>query len=68
MAAKGEETQGTVSWVEPAHSLSTLYEQSSKKTINVRDPNLVVKMSDFHFSVNNSQIWFLVLKLLFIQL
>ena len=28
--------------------------QSSKKTKNVRDPNLNMKMSDFHISVNNS--------------
>ncbi len=47
--------------------------QSSKKTNNVRDPNLSTKMSDFHISVNNSQIRMIflmtvVLKLLFIYL
>ena len=47
--------------------------QSSKKTNNVRDPNLSMKMSDFHISVNNSQIRMIfpmkvVLKLIFINL
>ena len=46
---------------------------SSKKTKNVRDPILGMKMSDFHISVNNSQISMIfimkiVLKLLFIHL
>ena len=36
--------------------------QSSKKTKNVRDPNLGMKMSDFHISVNNSQIRMISLK------
>ena len=47
--------------------------QRSKKTKNVRDPNLGMKMSDFYISVNNSEIRLIfgmtiALKLLFIHL
>ena len=47
--------------------------QSSKKTKNVRNTNFVMKMSDFHISVKNSQtrrifIMKIVLKLVFIHL
>ena len=47
--------------------------QSSKKTKIVRDPNLGIKMSDFHIFANKSQIrmFFLIkmgVKLLFIDL
>ena len=46
---------------------------SSKKTKNVRDPNLGMKMSDFNISVNNAQIRIIflmeiVLKILIIHL
>ena len=41
------------------HSLGG--DQSSKKTKNVRDPNLGMKMSDFHFYVNISEIMLILL-------
>jgi hypothetical protein len=47
--------------------------QSSKKTNNVQDPNLGMKMSELRISVNNSELrmifsMIIVLKLLFIRL
>ena len=49
------------------------YDQSSKKTKIVRDPNFGMKMSDFHIFVNNSLIRMILIlkiapKLLFIHL
>ena len=42
--------------------------QSSKKTKNVRDPNLGMKMSDFHILVTNSQIRMIFLMIFFLKL
>jgi hypothetical protein len=42
--------------------------QSSKKTKNVRYPNLGIKMSDFHISVNNSLIMMIIFKNIVLKL
>jgi hypothetical protein len=42
--------------------------QTSKKTKNVRDPNLGMKMSDFHISVNKSQISMILLMTIVLKL